>query len=73
MEPIMSEKTQNFSYLSDALERQLIEQELRSQAQKAAALAIARGIRRFFSALNGVLVDATEMQARSRSNALRSV
>lgn len=69
----MYELSQKTGYLSDALERQLIEQELRSQAQKAAALAVARGIRRFFSALNSVLVDATEMQARARLNQLRSV
>lgn len=69
----MSQQATQFKYLTDALERQLIEQELRAQAQQAAAKAVARGVRRFFSALNAVLVDATEMQSRARNNSLRSV
>ena len=68
----MTQQETRFNYMSDALERQLIEQELRAQAQKAAAKAVARGVRRFLSALNAVLVDATEMQARARNKAMRS-
>ena len=68
----MSQQETPFTYMTDALERQLIEQELRAQAQQAAAKAVARGVKRFLSALNAVLVDATELQARERNKSLRS-
>ena len=69
----MSEQYKNFAHLSSALEAQLIEQEIRSEAQLAAARAIGRAVRRFFAYINSVLIDATEMQLRARSNDTHSV
>ena len=53
------------SHMTDALERELIEQELRAMAQRAAAEAFARGVRRLFA-------KARSMFSSNRTSGLRS-
>lgn len=61
---------QNMSPMTDAIERELIERELRAMAQRAAARAFARGVRRVFANLKRVLRGARPATA---AGDLRSV
>lgn len=45
----MNQPMQQINHMTDALERELLEQELRAMAQRAAAEAFARGVRRLFA------------------------
>ncbi len=54
----MNPKLTQINYMTDALERELFEQELRSMAQRAAARAIARGVRQLFAKVRSLIVSA---------------
>jgi hypothetical protein len=54
----MDPKFTQISHMTDALERELLEQELRSMAQRAAAEAIARGVRQLFAKVRSLIAGA---------------
>lgn len=51
----MNQQFQHISQMTDSLERELLEQELRAMAQRAAAEAFARGVRRLFAKFRSLL------------------
>ncbi len=48
----------NITHMTDSLERELLEQELRAMAQRAAAEAVARGLRRVFAKLRSMVTGS---------------
>ena len=61
----MNQQFQRISLLTDALERELLEQELRAMAQREAAEAFARGMRRLFAKVRGLFSGTTTSGLRS--------
>lgn len=51
-----------FTHLADRLECELVERELRSQAQWAAACAVGRFFKKTFNQARAVLADAAELR-----------
>ena len=56
----MKQQSQQSNYITNALEYGLLEQELRAQAQRAAALAMARVIRRAFAKVRSLVSGARQ-------------
>ena len=50
----MTTKPEQINYLTDAFERQMFEQEIRAMAQRAAAEAFGRAMRRLFARVRSV-------------------
>jgi hypothetical protein len=69
----MSAQQQPFAYLSDSLERQLIEREMRAEAQRFALRAMIIGIKRVYHFVRSVIVSASELQSQVRNNQNRTV
>jgi len=61
-----------FLYYSNRLECELIERELRSQAQWAAACAIGRFFKKSYQQARAVMIDAAQLQKELGSNTVRS-
>ena len=64
--------TTPFVYYSNRLESELLERELRSQAQWAAACAIGRFFKKSFKQARAVVIDAAQLQKELGSNPARS-
>jgi hypothetical protein len=61
-----------FMYYSNRLECELIERELRSQAQWAAACAIGRFFKNSYKQARAVMSDAAQLQRELSSNPVRT-
>ena len=64
--------TTPFMYYSNRLECGLMERELRSQAQWAAACAIGRFFKKTYKQARAVMIDAAQLQRELGSNPARS-
>lgn len=56
----MDSKLQKITYMTDSLERELLEQELRAMAQREAAQAFARGVRRVLNKIRTALAGSRQ-------------
>lgn len=59
----MTTKPEQINYLTDAFERQMFEQEIRAMAQRAAAEAFGRAMRRLFARVRSVAAKSRQHAA----------